>query len=185
MKTELTTTSADPNIALQDLACLYEITKHLASAARLQDCLEKIVAILADSKGMENGTVTIVNPVTRELEIEVAHGISSSAKSRGRYKLGGGVTGKVIETGRPVAVPKIDDEPLFLDRTGARSRIDKSRISFICVPIKEGRRVVGALSVDRGASDHMPLEEDIRLLMVISSLIAQKVALLEKINREK
>jgi Nif-specific regulatory protein len=84
-----------------------------------------------------------------------------------------------------MAVPKIDDEPLFLDRTGSRSRIDKSRISFICVPIKDSQRVVGALSVDRGTSERSPLEEDIRLLMVISSLIAQKVVLLEKINREK
>ena len=45
-----------------------------------------------------------------------------------------------------MAVPIIDEEPLFLDKTKARSRIDKSRISFVCVPIKEGRRVIGALT---------------------------------------
>ena len=84
-----------------------------------------------------------------------------------------------------MAVPKIDDEPLFLDRTGSRRRIDKSTISFICVPIKEGREVIGALSVDRIFEGSSPLDEDVRLLIVISTLIAQKAAMLEKINRER
>jgi len=91
----------------------------------------------------------------------------------------------VIGTGRPMAVPHIDDEPLFLDKTGVRSRMDKSKISFICVPIKDGRRVVGALSADRVFEDASPLEEDVRLLTIISGLIAQKVVLQEKINRER
>ena len=170
---------------LDEIACLYEISKAIHTSLDLRKSLYKVLDLLSEHLGMKRGSITLLNPETKQIHIEVAHGISSSARSRGRYKLGEGITGKVIETGRAMAVPKIDDEPLFLDRTGARSKVDKSRISFICVPIKEGRRVVGALSVDRGTSDHMPLEEDARLLMVISSLIAQKVALLEKINREK
>ncbi|RLB17455.1 MAG: sigma-54-dependent Fis family transcriptional regulator [Deltaproteobacteria bacterium] len=170
---------------LDEIACLYEISKSIHASLDLRKSLYKVLDLLSEHLGMKRGSITLLNPETKQIHIEVAHGISSSARSRGRYKLGEGITGKVIESGRPMAVPKIDDEPLFLDRTGARSKIDKSRISFICVPIKESKRVVGALSVDRGTSDHMPLDEDVRLLMVISSLIAQKVALLEKINREK
>ncbi len=168
-----------------EIACLYEISKAIHASLDLRKSLYKVLDLLSEHLGMKRGSITLLNPETNQIHIEVAHGISSSAKSKGRYNLGEGVTGRVIETGRPMAVPKIDDEPLFLDRTGARSRIDKSRISFICVPIKEGRRTVGALSADRGANGNMPLDEDIRLLMVTSSLIAQKVALLEKINREK
>jgi len=84
-----------------------------------------------------------------------------------------------------MAVPRIHDEPLFLDKTGGRSRIDKSNISFICVPIKDGQRVIGAFSVDRIFEGSSPLKEDVRLLTIISSLIVQKVALLDRINREK
>ena len=168
-----------------EIACLYEISKAIHVSLDLRKSLYKVLDLLSEHLGMKRGSITLLNPETNRIHIEVAHGISSSAKSKGRYNLGEGITGRVIETGRPMAVPKIDDEPLFLDRTGARSRIDKSRISFICVPIKEGRRTVGALSADRGANSSIPLEEDIRLLTVISSLIAQKVALLEKFNREK
>ncbi|MEJ2025156.1 MAG: sigma 54-interacting transcriptional regulator, partial [Deltaproteobacteria bacterium] len=168
-----------------EITCLYEISKSLHASLDLRKSLYRVLDLLSQHLDMKRGSITLLNPETKQIHIEVAHGISRSAKSRGRYKLGEGITGKVIETGRPMAVPKIDDEPLFLDRTGSRSRIDKSRISFICVPIKDSQRVVGALSVDRGTSERSPLEEDIRLLMVISSLIAQKVVLLEKINREK
>ena len=83
-----------------------------------------------------------------------------------------------------MAVPHIDAEPLFLDKTGARKQVDKSKISFICVPIKEGQRVIGTLSIDRVFDSNNPLDEDVRLLTVISSLIAKKVSLLEKLNRE-
>jgi Nif-specific regulatory protein len=84
-----------------------------------------------------------------------------------------------------MAVPDIGVEPLFLGRTGPRTGPDKSTVSFICVPIKEGARVIGALSVDRVFDQAIPLEEDERFLTIISSLIAQKVGLLERINREK
>ena len=40
-----------------------------------------------------------------------------------------------IESGKPVIVPRISGEPLFLDRTGARAETEKSQTSFICVPI--------------------------------------------------
>lgn len=168
-----------------EIACLYEITKAIHATLDLRKALYTVLNLLSEHLGMNRGSIALLNPDTSEIHIEVAHGISSAEKTRGRYKLGEGVTGRVIETGRPMAVPKIDDEPLFLDRTGARSRIKKSKISFICVPIKDGRKVIGALSIDRIFETPSPLDEDVRLLTVISSLIAQKVALLERINRER
>jgi len=167
------------------ITCLYEITKAIHATLDLRKSLYKVLDLLSEHLGMNRGSITLLNPKTSEIHIEVAHGMSATEKTRGRYKLGEGITGRVIETGRPMAVPHIDDEPLFLDKTRARSRIDKSKISFICVPIKDGKRVIGALSADRFFEGTSPLEEDIRLLIIISSLIAQKTVLLEKINREK
>ena len=168
-----------------EISCLYEISTAIHATLDLRKSLYRVLDLLSQHLGMSRGSITLLNPDTSEIHIEVAHGISSSAKTKGRYKLGEGVIGRVIESGRPIAIPQIDKEPLFLDRTGVRSRIDKSKISFICVPIKDGRRVVGALSVDSIVDGSSNLDEDVRLLTIISSLIAQKVALLEKINRER
>lgn len=136
------------NLALQDLTCLYEITRNLALATDLQDCLQKVTTALAKMKNMENGTVTIVNPKSRELEIEVANGITAEARKRGKYKMGEGITGRVVATGEPIIVPQIGEEPLFLNRTRTRGDERKKKNSFICVPIKTGKQAIGALSID-------------------------------------
>ena len=115
----------------------------------MKSCLEQVVEVLAVGKKMESGTVTIINPASGHLEIEVAHGISESAKRKGRYKLGEGITGRVVATGHPIIVPRIDEEPDFLNKTGTRDDKKKDKGSFICVPIHMGQQVVGALSVDR------------------------------------
>ena len=110
---------------------------------------------------------------------------------RGATASGEGVTGRVVETGLPAVVPRISDEPLFLDRTGSRKLLEKQDIAFICVPIKIGSEVIGALSVDRLFNETISLEEDVRLLTIISSIIAQAVRLrqlaqeeLEKLREE-
>ena len=177
--------AGSPRPKPDEVACLYEVTKALHATLDLRVALYKTLELISQHMGMNRGSITILNPDTSEAHIEVAHGISSQEKTRGRYKLGEGVTGRVIETGRPMAVPDIEDEPLFLDRTQARKRIEKSKISFICVPIKETHRVIGALSVDRIFKGSEPMQEDVRFLTIISVLIAQKVALLERIQQER
>jgi Nif-specific regulatory protein len=170
-----------------DLTCLYEITRHLASATSLQDCLEKIVTTLAEYKSMDNGTVSIINPATGELEIEVAHGITAEAKRRGRYKLGEGITGKVVATGEPIIVPQIGEEPLFLNRTRTRGDERKKRSSFLCVPIIASQHSIGALSIDREYNEGFGLqsENDLRFLTVVSGLIAETVQRIQRVNEEK
>ena len=170
-----------------DLAFLYEITKKLASAVNMKSCLEEVVGTLATEKEMANGTVTIISPSTGQLEIEVAHGISGAAQRKGRYKLGEGITGRVVATGRPIIVPQIDEEPDFLNRTGARSGEGRQKGSFICVPIQVGEQVIGALSVDRCYHDSFGVqsEVDLRFLTIVSTLIARTVHRIQVVGREQ
>ncbi|MCD6388241.1 MAG: sigma 54-interacting transcriptional regulator [Desulfobulbaceae bacterium] len=170
---------------LVDISILYEITKVLASSVDLRDCLQQVMAILSESTGMINGTVSIINPATSQLEIEVAHGLSAEARKRGKYKLGEGITGRVVAGGSPIVVPQISEEPLFLNRTRSRGNIKEKMLSFICVPIKHGRQTIGALSIDREYKKSMDFEKDLRFLAVLSGLIAQTVIRIRAFNEEK
>ena len=118
------------------IGCLYEVTAGLHATLDLRKALYKVLELLSQHLGMNRGSITLLNLETSEIHIEVAYGISPAAKTKGRYKLGEGITGRVIETGRPMAVPDIHAEPLFLGRTGTRGRPEKGKIAFICVPIK-------------------------------------------------
>jgi len=177
----------DIEAELQDLTCLYDITRELASSGNLSECLEKSMEILSSSKGMENGTVTIINPLTSKLEIEVAYGLTAEGRKRGKYQIGEGITGRVVATGEPIIVPHISEEPLFLNRTRSRGDISHQNRSFLCVPIKDGKQVIGALSVDRiyesGIDDQA--QKDLQFLIVLSGLIAQTAHRIQIVNREQ
>lgn len=127
--------------------------------------------------GMARGTVALLNRETGEIEIEAAYGLSADQIRRGVYKLGEGVTGKVVETGRPMVAPRVSEEPLFLNRTGARPPLQRGEIAFICVPIKIGNETAGALSADRLFEEPAPFEEDVRVLSIIASMLSQAVRL--------
>ncbi|MBU0481273.1 MAG: sigma 54-interacting transcriptional regulator [Proteobacteria bacterium] len=170
---------------LADLTCLYEITRALASSTDLRDCLEQVMETLSARTGMTNGTVTIINPVNGELAIEVAHGMSDESRKLGKYKIGEGITGRVVASGAPIVVPQISEEPMFLNRTKSRGNVKAEATSFICVPIKRGNNTIGALSIDRKYREGLNFEKDLQFLTVISGLIAQSVTRIQAVNREK
>ena len=134
---------------IAELSVLYEVSKTLGRSMDLREVVGPVLNALAEQMGMSRGALTLVNRKTGEINIEAAHAISENQRRKGIYHIGEGVIGKVVESGQPVIVPRISDEPLFLDRTGARKNLDKSDISFICVPIKIGSEVIGTLSADR------------------------------------
>jgi len=170
---------------IEEITLLYELSKALNEHLDLRKSLYKVLDILSTSLDMARGTITILNPLRNEIAIEVAHGLSRSAMARGKYKLGEGVTGRVIETGKAIAIPKISEEPLFLDRTASRKSKQAQELSFICVPVIKGNQVVGALSFDRPYNETYPLNEGRRLLAVVATMIAQHVINLETIRMEK
>lgn len=170
---------------IEEITLLYEISKALNEHLDLRKSLYKVLEILSSSMNMVRGTVTILNPLKNEINIEVAHGISKNAMLKVKYKLGEGITGRVIETGKGVAIPKISDEPLFLDRTASRKARQVQEFSFICVPVKKGKQVIGALSVDRPFDESYTLKEGKKLLSVVATMIAQHVINIEIIRLEK
>ena len=170
---------------IEDVTLLYEISNALNEHLDLKKSLYKVLDILSSSLNMVRGTITILNPLRNEIHIEVAHGISPNIVENVKYKLGEGITGRVIQTGKDVAIAKISQEPLFLNRTASRKSSNKQEISFICVPVKRGGHVIGALSVDKPYDPKYPLKEGKKLLSVIATMIARHVINLENISLEK
>jgi Nif-specific regulatory protein len=170
---------------IEETTLLYEISEALNAHLELKKSLYTVLDILSDSLDMARGTITLLDPLRNEIRIEVAHGITQRAMQQVRYKLGEGITGRVIQTGKPVSIPKISEEPLFLNRTVARKNKKDLELSFICVPIKKGRQVIGALSVDKPYDQKYSLKKAEKLLSVIATMVARHVINLETIRLEK
>ncbi len=171
---------------LKELTVLYEISKAITASIDLKIIGQSILKILFEKLSMERGTLTLFDFLTREIVIEVAHGLSAEEINRGRYRIGEGITGEVLEKGKPVVVPDISREPRFLDRTGARKKAKTSPISFICVPIKVGSEVLGTLSIDMRCPENLDeLNENEHLLTVVASLLGPAVKLKQLTAQEK
>ena len=169
----------------EEISLLYEISEALNEHIDLKKSLYKVLEILSNTLGMVRGTITILNPLSNEINIEVAHGLSNTAMESVKYKVGEGITGRVIESGKPIVIPKISEEPLFLNRTASRKDAQDKDFSFICNPIKKGNQVIGAISVDKPLDTNYSLDVAQQVMAVISTMIARQVIKLETIRLEE
>ena len=126
--------SADASRHVRELDALYRITRMLSLGIGQRSTLAEILDTLANDLGMRSGTILLVSPDRSELVVEVGHNLSLRQQQQIRYRVGEGITGRVVQTGKPAIVPKVSEEPEFLDRLRKRRTIDKGETSFICVP---------------------------------------------------
>jgi Nif-specific regulatory protein len=103
----------------------------------------------------------------------------------GIYKMGEGITGTVVQTGKEIIVPDISKDPRFVHKTGARNLTKDRPIAFFCVPIKLEGKTIGALSVDRQTEETNDFANRVRILNIISTMIAQAVKLNKLVESEQ
>jgi len=169
---------------VSELSALYEVSRTLGSSLDVKETSQKAFLILHKLLGLNRGTLVLKNPDADDFSIWAAYGLTESEIERGRYKVGEGVTGKVLATGQPVVVPDIGKEPLFLNRTKARSGLTQRNVAFLSVPVKVQGEILGVLSVDRiFADDSSGHQGDIRFLTVLASIIGQAVKLSRSVEQ--
>ena len=181
-------TAITGNDPLSQLNALHSITQVISSSFGQRQMLYEVLDVLNEHLGMCRSVIMLSSREGSELVIEAAEesGIHSKAEQV-RYQRGEGITGKVLETGRPVIIPRIADEPEFRGRIHCRQKEVTQGYSFICVPISIGNEVVGTLAADVPFESMEKLKESQRLLSIVAAMIFNDVqnrqrALAEKQN---
>lgn len=167
------------------LVTFLETGELLAGTLELKEAMSRILAILGRHHGMMRGSVMLIDQDTRELRIVASHGLDESRARRIRYQLGEGVSGRVAQTGKPVVVPQISQEPMFLDRMNARKKPLKKEVTFICVPVMVNRKPVGVLGVDLDYKPDRDYERATKFLSIIATMIAQAIKVDHLIESDK
>ncbi|MFA7241060.1 MAG: nif-specific transcriptional activator NifA [Sulfuricellaceae bacterium] len=166
-----------------ELTTIYEISKVLGSSLDLHKTLRGVLNLLSSHLQMHRSVASLLQD--GELRAVAAIGLNDDEIGRGRFLIGEGVTGRILQTCVPAVIPDISQEPLFLNRTGARNLKDE-KIAFIGVPIKVGRRCIGVLSVDREDSPTAGnFRKDVRFLYMVANLIGQTVLLHQNVAAER
>ncbi|MGD8279823.1 MAG: GAF domain-containing protein, partial [Gemmatimonadota bacterium] len=157
------------------LSTLLEISQALSSPVELRTSLMQVLELLEDQHGTVSGSVTLLEEGSGELVIEAATGITWQVQRRATYKVGEGVTGRVVESGRPVIVPRVSHEPLFLDRTEVWKDSRHDELSFVCVPIQVDGSTKGSLGVTLPFDEERDFPPETEFLSVVASMIGQSV----------
>jgi Nif-specific regulatory protein len=168
-----------------EVQLLSDIAKAFAESLHLEETLASILKSMDTHLNWQRGTITLLDPETETIHIKVAHGLSERSKSLGSYKVGEGITGRVVQTGESIVVPDITKDPRFLHRTRSRKVDDGKKIAFFCVPIKLENRTVGALSIDRQTGRGDDFNASLHLLNIISTMVAQAIKLSKLVESER
>jgi len=158
----------------EELAALHAVARILAQPQDLREQLEQALQEMSNRLGMERGMISLMDRETGDVWLDVAHGVDIEGKNV-IYQPGEGITGKVAQTGRPMACANLSKEALFLDRTGARRFLNRSELTFLCVPIIYDARVVGVLSADKVTRQVENLDRELALLSAVAELLAKAV----------
>ena len=165
----------------KQLTTLLELSRVLSGTLNLKHSLHRVLETLETRHGMVRTVVTLLREDS-ELYIEASNGIGSDGRQI-QYHIGEGVTGRVVESGKPVVVPRASSEPLMLNRAVQRKNL-KDELSYICVPIIEGRKTVGALGVDMRFKKDRDYELTVKFLCVVAGFIGQAVRVERLVHAE-
>ncbi len=154
---------------------LASISRLLAAGSGQRQLLSTVLDELERKLDVRRGTILLLTPNGRELVVAAAQSVESAQAAEGRYLLGEGIVGQVVQTGQPALIPRVADEPRFMNRIHRRAEQDAQGVGFVCVPIVIESEVVGTLSVDVPLQENLNLEQQGQFLGIVASMIAYDV----------
>jgi len=175
----------DPSTATRDarrLSTLLEISQALSGTLNLKSSMQRVLQILIRHHGVVRGMVTLLRE--GELHVEAIEGFDDRARAIS-FKVGEGITGQVVQSGKPIVVPRISKEPDFLNRMPRRADLARHELSFICVPIIVQRTTAGTLAVDLKFKAERDYESSVKFFGIVSSMIAQALNVQRLVEEER
>ncbi|HTV03548.1 MAG TPA: sigma 54-interacting transcriptional regulator [Luteitalea sp.] len=169
---------------IRRLSTLLDISQALTGTLDLRSALHHVLEILERHHRVPRGAIVLLDDDGRELFIAASLGLPVNGQ-RARYRVGEGITGRVVDTGKPVLLPQASREPLFLNRAGQRTDLDRHEVTFVCVPLVASRKTVGALWLDLPFKRDRDYDRSLKFYRVVGSIIAQSVKVHGLVQAEK
>jgi Nif-specific regulatory protein len=167
------------------LPVLYRLNQAVSESADLGDALRIILDIMRVSLRMDRGIITLYERRSDTIFIHESFGLTDEEKKRGIYAPGEGITGKVVESGQAIVVPRLSESADFLNRTQSPDSERRGKAAFICVPIMLGRKVLGTIAGERLYRLASLLKQDAEFLAAVALMIAPLVELYLIANVDK
>jgi signal transduction histidine kinase len=138
----------------------------------IDEVLEKIVDYISEDLGYKIVSIMLLDEGENLLRINAARGLAENIITSSKMEIGKGVSGSVAQSGEPLLIRDVEDDP----RLGkVRSHGKYSSKSLICVPLKVGDRVIGVLNANNKGKNEPLNEHDLRVLTVFAAHVSNNI----------
>ncbi len=147
-----------------------EVGKSLTSTLNLQEILELIMLKVSQLIRAQNWSLLLKNEESGELTFEIVVGINKELVNGLHLLPGEGIVSHVVETGRAVFIPDVNDSPLFNKNvdlhTGFTTR------SIICLPLIIRGKSLGVIEIVNVEDMKIFELEDFPILTILADYAA-------------
>ena len=165
---------------IRKLTSLLDVSQALASPVNLKSAFHRVLEILERYHGTSRSVIALPRDDGRRLFLQASIGIRAPHADA---PLGGSLAQQVFDSGRPVVVPRVSQEPMLADlvarsaknsRNAARSGIaDDNDLTYICVPVQQSRQCRGVLEVELAFRSDRNYDRTMKFYGVVGSMLAQ------------
>ena len=184
-QTSLFSSSGSKSLSMQQqLNALHQISIVLSRSLDMEETLRSMLQTLSDIAHMQYGLVSLFDHNRSALFIQAVYGIDAEVvkdvKSV-RYRMSEGIMGTVMRQEHSLVIPRVADDPRFLDRLN----LYDYGLPFICVPIPGAdSQPIGVLAAQPQSADEAELPARTRFMEMVANLIGQTVRLIGKVHTE-
>jgi len=159
---------------IKKLSILVEIHQAVSRNHQLQEALNAVLQILKNSYNIKSGAIFLMDKEKQRLTLEAFVGYLHQP-DKSDYKIGEGLTGRILETGKPIIVPKVSREPLYKNRLNSWDPKKDRELTYIGVPITLDYKTLGVLFVHLPYSPKRKYDHTLQFLMLVASALLQPI----------
>jgi diguanylate cyclase (GGDEF)-like protein len=154
-------------------ARLLAMTNSMLEVKSIEQLYSRILSTSAEFLGASSGSLMILDESGHFLRIVASLGLNEQISKSLNIKIGEGIAGKVAATGTPIVVNDIETD----SRVATTNRPRYRTKSFISIPFKQDRKIIGVLNLSDKEGNDIFTEGDLQLLAL---LLGQAVMVLER-----
>ena len=171
---------------LKKLGTLQEIGRVLNDSNNLKSAFSTTLELLARHHGMVRSFVMLFDSESEKIRVEASYGFHQDSAHRVSYRVGEGIIGRVVQSGKPVVVPQTSREPLLLSRLRSHEEhAIRKETSVICVPIVISGKPAGVIGADLIYKEERDYDRTTKFLSVIAAMMAQALRVKQAVEAEK
>jgi len=166
------------------LATLLEVSQALSGVLNLKAALHSVLDILERRHQVAGGAVILIDRDSRDLHVEASSGARLPGhRARGRAE-GSVMTERVIDSAKPVVVPRVSQEPNLAPSSSERGRGDRE-LSYLAVPVVLGRKPAGTIEVALPFKSDRDYQRSLEFYRVVASMIAQAIKVSRMVEADR